>query len=403
MRIAIFQSGNQGFFPRFYNDLTVAVKKSGDSLKLFVPNTGVNNKRKLYNQIIWGNRLNWHIHYYMYRLTGLQDVWSVFSTFDLIRKLKRYSPDVINFHVVNDCNVCMPLLIHYINKYKIPVVWTFHDTRSFTGRCASFDEVNCSKWKTGCFNCPKSNPWQTPSLVDNSRLEWKIRKRYFTAISNLTIVTPSCWLANYVRESFFKHKPIMVINNGIDTEAFANKQEITYRRIDGIKKKVVLGVASVWNTSKGFDTMIWLSRHLDETYKVAILGMVDEEQRGNIPSNILYLPPTNTKGELIAIYQSADVFVNPTLADNFPTVNIEALAAGLPVVTYNTGGSAECLSEQCGVSVNKGDRMGLLKAIEKVCSHPDIYTKDACLERSKNFSLTQFDKYVELYHSVSKK
>ena len=111
MKIALIQSGNQGFFPRFYNDLSKAVEKRGDILKLFVPNTGVNNRRKLSNQVIWGNRFNWHLHYYLYRLTGLQDVWSVLSTINLVRKLREYSPDVINLHVVNDCNLCMPLLV----------------------------------------------------------------------------------------------------------------------------------------------------------------------------------------------------------------------------------------------------------------------------------------------------
>ena len=403
MKIALIQSGNQGFFPRFYNDLSKAVEKRGDILKLFVPNTGVNNRRKLSNQIIWGNRFNWPIHYYLYRLTGLQDVWSFFSTMNLVRKLKEYSPDVINLHVVNDCNLCMPLLVRYINKHAIPVVWTFHDTRAFTGRCANFDEVNCEKWKTGCYNCPKDNLWFTKSLIDNSRLEWIVRRKLFNAISKLTIVTPSEWLADFVRDSFFKDKNIVVVNNGIDTCEFSKKRESSLVNIQCSNKKIILGVASVWNKSKGLDTMLWLSQQLNGDYQIVLLGRITDEQKKLMPNNILCLPPTSTKDELIAIYQKADVFVNPTLADNFPTVNIEALASGLPVITYKTGGSAECLNEKCGIAVDKGDRQALLKAIYTVCAHPEVYTKENSIKRSQNYSLAQFDKYVELYHQVSGK
>ncbi|WP_270539172.1 glycosyltransferase [Bacteroides zhangwenhongii] len=402
MKIALLQSGNQGFFPRFYSDLARTVEKNGDELRLFVPNTGINNRRKVPHQVIWGSRLNWHFHFYMYRLTGLQDIWSFFSTIDLIRKIRKYSPDVINFHVVNDCNLCIPLLVRYINNHNIPVVWTFHDVRAITGRCAYFDEVGCYKWKTGCYDCPTNNNWLIPSLVDNTRLEWKIRKKWFTIISNLTIVTPSEWLACYVRESYFKDHPILVINNGIDTSEFAKEQTNISSQILNNGKKIILGVASVWNKSKGIDTMEWLGEHLGDDYQVVVVGNIENELKKKA-LHLLCLPPTNIKSELIAIYQKADVFVNPTMEDNFPTVNIEALASGIPVITYKTGGSAECLDSKCGIAVEKGNRKALLEAVIYLCSHFEAYSRENCIERSKCFSLSQFDKYVELYHCVSNK
>lgn len=401
MKIALLHSGNQGFFPRFYNDLTLAVDKNGDTLRLFVPNTGVNNRRKLPKQIIWGSRINWYVHFHLYRLTGLQDIWSVFSTFDLIRKLKAYSPDVINLHVVNDCNLCMPLLLHFVKKRHLPVVWTFHDVRAMTGRCANFDEVDCDKWKTGCHDCPENNPWQTLSLIDNTRLEWNLRKRWFASVENLTIVTPSEWLAGFVRLSFFKDRNIMVINNGIDTAEFARRQDARAVNIPNGGKKIVLGVAAVWNNSKGLDTMIWLSRQLGDDYRVVVLGKMTEEQRQSVPPKMLCLQPTSSKQELIAVYQRATVFANPTLADNFPTVNIEALGSGVPVVTYKTGGSAECIDEHSGMAVEKGDRQAFMEAIKNVCDKPEYFSREHCQKRSCNFSLLQFEKYVKLYHDVA--
>jgi glycosyltransferase involved in cell wall biosynthesis len=401
MRVAILQSGVQGFFPRFYKSLSDAVKKKGDSISLFVPNSGVNRHAALSDKILWGGRLNWHFHYYMYKLTGLQDIWSVLSTIDLIVKLKKFSPDIINFHVINDNNLCFPLLLKYINKYNIPLVWTFHDLRAITGRCAYFEEVKCLKWQNGCNCCNSHNPWMTNSLIDNASIVWQMRKKWFTSINRLTIIAPSKWLANYVDKSFFKDNKCEVINNGIDVSVFSKVYGKCPSRITGIVGKVVLGVAAVWNKSKGVDTMRWLAEKLGSGYFVVIVGNVESNTTADAPANFICLPLTKDIEELVSLYQRADVFVNPTMSDNFPTVNIEALAAGTPVVTYDTGGSAECLVDNCGIAVEKGDRLSLLTAVKEICDNPNVFSRANCIERSKKYSLSQFDKYVELYHSMA--
>lgn len=401
MKIAVLHSGNSGFFPRFYQDLCVAADKRGDEIMAFAPRSGLNLRRPLSRQIIWGNRWNWHFHFRMYKLTGLQDIWSPFSTYDLIRKLEAYDPDLVHLNVVNQWDTSFPQLIRYINKKGIPVVWTFHDTRVFTGRCAYFDEASCFRWQTGCGKCPKEGLYQ-PSLIDNTRLEWKLRNRWFNGIKKLHIVTPSEWMASLVKMSFLKDKPVTVINNGVDTTAFSKEINVIVDKLEGVQGKIVLGVAAGWEHRKGLDSMLWLSKHLPEGYQMVLVGL-RPGQESTLPDNIIGICRTNSKEELIAIYQKATVFVNATLADNFPTVNIEALGAGLPVVTFETGGSGECLAKGCGMSVPKGDNNALLKAVIEVASHPEFYSKENCIRRSRDFSLRQFDKYVELYHQLAMK
>jgi len=401
MKIAILNSANMGFYPRFYQDLREAVKKMGDEIVPFATNSGRNMHRPLPDQVLWGNRWNWFVHYHIYKFTGLQDIWSPFSTYNLIRKLKKYNPDLIHLNVVNQWDTSFPMFVRYINKADIPVVWTFHDTRVFTGRCANFDESNCQRWKTGCGRCPKGGIY-TPSFIDNSRLQWKLRRKWFGGLRNLNIVTPSQWLADLVRQSFLKDKPLTVINNGIDTTSFSQPQVVEIPQLNGINKKIVLGVAARWQHRKGLDSMMWLSSRLSKEYQIVLVGIAPGQEE-TLPSNIIGIPRTNSKEELIALYQRADVFVNPTLADNFPTVNIEALGAGLPVVTFRTGGSAECLKDGCGLSVEKGNDEALLNAIIEVTTHPELFTREKCIERSKDFSLAQFDKYVELYHKLQNK
>jgi len=402
MRIAILHSANLGFFPRFYKDLCSSADRAGDEIMCFSPNSGQNRRRLLDKQTLWGYPWNWFVHYSIYKWTGIQDLWSPLSTLDLIRKLKAYNPDVVHMHVVNQCDTCMPLLIKCLNRLRVPVVWTFHDTRTITARCASFEEDQCFQWQNGCRKCTP-NAILSKSKINSVRLQWKLKRKWFNNINNLTIVTPSQWLADHVKNSFLKDKPLKVINNGIDTTEFSKPVDIQIPVLDGIKDKIILGVAVGWAPRKGLDSMIWMSKHLPEGYQIVLVGGIQPDQVKKIPENIICLPRTNSKEELIAIYQRADVFVNPTLADNFPTVNIEALGAGLPVVTFKTGGSAECLDETCGIGVEKGNNEALLNAIFEVCSNPDKYSRENSIKQSQCFSLKQFDKYIELYHQLAKK
>lgn len=398
MKIVILQSGIGGFFPKYFNSLSNSIKRNGDDVYLVVPNSGRNKRYKLYNQIRFGSRLNWHIHTILYKITGLQDIFSIFDTFCLIRILKKISPDIIHLNVVNDKVINMPLLVNYINRYNVAVVWTMHDCRAFTGQCTYFDEVNCVRWKTGCGKCP-----QCETKIDGTSTVWKIRKKIALKINNLTIVTPSKWLASFVKESFFCDSNVQVIYNGVDINAFSKTTNINVYDTYGIKhdKKIVLGCAIFWETRKGLIYFERLAQILPNEYQIILAGNIENKMKRRLMSkNIICTGQTQNIDEMIALYQSADVFCNPTLADNFPTTNIEALAAGTPVVTFKTGGSPEAIDENTGIVVEKGNLKELCYSIVKVVENKGKYSCENCVKRSDIFSYKQYDKYVKLYHSV---
>ncbi len=401
MKIAILHCANHGFFPRFYEDLHTSIIKNGDDVRLFVPNSGQNRRVMLPRQQIWGYKWNWFLHFHLYKLTGLQDMFSLMDTIDLIKKIKRYSPDIIHMNIVNQWQINFPILVKALNKMDIPIIWTQHDTRAFTGRCMSFEEAQCFKWKEGCGDCPKEGLYEK-SYIDNTKLQWKFKKKIFTRFKRMLIVTPSQWLANCIKESILNIYPLIVLNNGIDTESFSNIiKDTCIPELKNVKgKKILLGVATIWNHRKGLDTFIWLSKMLSADFQIVLVGDVAHNRVGDIPSNIICIQKTTSKKELISIFQSSFIYINPTLADNFPTVNIEALASGLPLVTFDTGGSAECLDESCGISVRKGDNEGMLNAILEITAKPEKYRPENSIERANNFSLYQFDKYVNLYHKL---
>ena len=399
MKIAILNAANEGFFPRYYEAIASAAEAGGDEVMLFVPNSGRNKRRRLPHQAIFGTRLNWLVHYSLYRLTGIQDVYSCLSTLSLIRQLRAFNPDVVHFNVINDRMLSMPMLVRHINKRNLPVVWTMHDCRAFTGQCPYFDEVGCNRWQTGCGHCPQSE-----TLVDNTHATWKIRRKWHAGIRRLAIVTPSQWLAGLVEKSFLGGKPISVIYNGVDIEGFSRKSAFDVRQAYGIPngKRIVLGCSIFWENRKGLVYFEELADMLPDTFQIILVGNISEEKREQLAAKgIICTGRTKTFAEMAAWYQSAAVFCNPTMADNFPTVNIEALAAGTPVVTFNTGGSPEAIDGGTGIVVEQGNAMALRNAVVRVAEHPDVYTADNCKERSRLFSNKQYARYIRLYHDMA--
>lgn len=331
--------------------------------------------------------------------TGLHGWFSFVPTIRLLRMLDRIKPDIIHLHNLHGWFVNLPLLFGYIKREKIRVIWTLHDCWSFTGHCPHFVLENCQKWKTGCFNCPKYTEYPA-SKVEQSRLMWKLKKKWFTGVENMILVTPSKWLAGLVKQSFLKDYPVKVINNGIDLNIF-KPTESSFRQDHGIAadEYMLLGVAFGWGVQKGLDVFIDLAGRLPEKYKIVLVG-TDEAVDKSLPKNIISIRRTNSQRELAEIYSAADLFVNPTKEDTFPTVNIEALSCGTPVVTFNTGGSPEIIDESCGAVVPCDDVEALVENI-KFIFNTGCFSPSACVNRAGSFRAgSKFNEYLDLYASV---
>ena len=324
MRCVVITASYGGFFPRYYHYLSQAIRNKGHEAILLLPNSKMNKAANGILVHFWGSRLNWFIHFYLYRLTGIQDVFSIFDTILMLLKLRMLKPDILHFNLMNVWCINFPILIWYVNKKKIPVVWTMHDCRAFTGRCAYFDELKCNKWIDGCNSCPDKFLYNPPCL-HNENVEWKIRRFLFRRFENLTIVTPSEWLSNNVKKSFMNKYPVVVINNGIDTEFYSKEIKWSNNLKNELKingKILILGISASWEYRKGLDYFIYLSKNLpSDKYHVVLVGRVSDPENEDY-SDITILPPVITVEEIARIYQSADIFVNPTLADNFPTTNL---------------------------------------------------------------------------------
>ena len=318
---------------------------------------------------------------------------SYFSTLRLIQNLEKISPDIIHLHNLHGHNVHLETLFSYFKKKKIKIFWTFHDCWAFTGYCPYYDLAECEKWKVECRNCAQYKKYSC--FFDRSASLYRKKKELFTGL-DLTIITPSQWLANEVKQSFLKEYPVKVINNGIDLSIFCPR-ESNFRKKYNLKDKfVVLGVADQWGVRKGLDIFVELSKRLDERFQIVLVGTNSKVDK-KLPNNIISIHRTNNQIELAEIYTAADAFVNPTREENFPTTHMEALACGTPVIAFNTGGCAEMLNEKCGIVTEKENIEELVKKIISVCCN-GIFLTDDCIARAKDFEQQiKFEEYISLY------
>lgn len=323
------------------------------------------------------------------------------ATKKLIKETNQINPDIIHLHNIHGYYINIAILFNYLKKIDKPVVWTLHDCWSFTGHCAHFDYVGCERWRDRCYNCPQKKEYPKSLLFDNSRDNFSKKREIFSGVDNLTIVTPSQWLSELVKRSFLKDYSIEIINNGIDLDVFKPTKNNFKGKNNLQNKFVILGVASGWGKRKGYEYFKDLSKLLDKDESIVMVG-ISENQKRELPKNIIGITRTNNPMELAEIYSSADVFINLTLEDNFPTTNLESLACGTPVITFNTGGSIESIDEKTGFIVEKENLEELLSRIREVkINGKGEYGKD-CVSRARKLynKNDRYNDYIDLYKKV---
>lgn len=397
MSIVEINSCNFGSTGKIMLEIADVAERYGHMAVVCYPKSRTNLKKQKEGDIVIGSRFFRNLHLKLAGITGLNGCFSYFSTLHFLRRLDKFKPDILHLHNLHNSYINLPLLFRYIKKHDIRVVWTLHDCWSFTGHCPYFTMVKCGKWKTGCFRCPQYKGYPE-SIIDDSKFMYKRKRKWFTGVKDMTLVTPSEWLAGLVRQSFLKDYPVMVIHNGIDLSVFRPTPS-DFREKHGIPKEktLLLGVAFGWGKRKGLDVFVSLHGRLDpEKYQIVLVGTDDAADR-ELPEGILSVHRTQNQTELAEIYTAADLFVNPTREENYPTVNMESLACGTPVLTFETGGSPEIIDETCG-SVVPCDDIDAMEAEIRRIRTARPYSTEACLERAKRFDMRErFEEYVKLF------
>lgn len=354
-----------------------------------------------------GNKWSTAWHGIETRLFDRHGLASSHATRQFVRKIEEIRPDVVHIHNIHGYFLNYQILFDYLSKAGIPVVWTVHDCWLYTGHCYYYSFAGCDRWQTGCHHCPQKKEFPTSLFCDRSRRNFEDKKAAFTSmpLDGMTIVPVSEWIRNEMRRSFLSAYPFRVIHNGINTDIFNIYDDRQVRKTFGLgNRHILLGVASIWSREKGLDDFIRMAGMLNEDEVVVLVG-IKPEDRKRLPDNVVGIARTENIRQLAELYAAADVFVNPTWQDNYPTVNMEAIACGTPVVTYRTGGSVEVITPATGMIVEQGNLNELLKSIREIESKGKASYQEAC----RKYALLNFKKedrymeYLRLYEELRTK
>lgn len=351
-----------------------------------------------------GNRFSVTMHGIQTRLFDRHGLGSSEATRRFIEDIRRVNPDIIHIHNIHGYFLNYKILFDFLAHSSIPVIWTVHDCWLYTGHCYYYSFIGCDKWKTGCGKCPQKHKFPRSILFDRSASNYLDKQQCFTSIrpDNLTIVPVSEWIREEMRSSFLKDCNFKVIHNGIDTDTFTISDDSEIREKYGLgNKRIMLGVASIWSREKGLDDFISMASKLLKDEIIVLVG-TDAKLQKRLPDGIIGISRTENVHQLAALYSGAEAFVNPTWQDNYPTVNLEAISCGTPVITYRTGGSTEAITPDTGIIVPQGDTDSLLQSFRKIKSEGKEAYRERCREHAvRNFRKEdRYAEYISLYNSI---
>jgi glycosyltransferase involved in cell wall biosynthesis len=321
---------------------------------------------------------------------------------DVLRQLR--DTEILNLHWVAgliDYRAFFPALPN-----GIPIVWTLHDMNPFTGGC-HFDD-GCGRYIDACGCCPQlgsSDPQDISSDI------WSRKKAAYSGVAGrpFHLVAPSRWLAQEAgKSSLFADFPTTVIPYGIDTDLFQPRDKRQAREELKIPEKsfVVLFLAdSVSERRKGFTALTDALHLLKDIQGLCLLAVGRGAKSTHLEPRVVSLDYIGDENRLSVIYSAADIFLLPTLQDNFPNTALEALACGLPVIGSMVGGVPEIVRDgMTGALVEAGNPNALASAIEDFARNPERRKEMSVNCRRvavEEYSLEiQARRYVELYKSL---
>lgn len=394
-------TANSGSTGRIAEGIGIAAQKAGfDSWVAY----GRHANQSSSHLISIGSTIDHYKHAIGTRLFDNHGLASNKATVSFLRRVDEIKPDIIHLHNIHGYYLNYKILFRYLHEKSIPVVWTIHDCWPFTGHCAHFTICGCDKWKNGCFSCPQKQTYPSSYLFDRSKNNYIEKKKAFSSLKNMTLVSVSQWLDNLVSESFFKAFNHTYIYNGIDTSIFSpssNSDMIRSKLVFKQDETMLLGVASVWNKPKGFQDFTELSKVLSPKQRIVLIGLT-KKQIDTLPPNIIGIERTESTKLLAEYYSAADITLNLSREETFGLTTVEGFSCGTPGIGYNCTATPELFSQDTGYIVSPGDISGLLSCINCMCQRGKASYSKACRDYALSHFCQEdrFQEYINLYRQI---
>ncbi len=350
-----------------------------------------------------GNKLDMCYHALMTRLTDKTGFYSKRNTQRLIKKIQEFDPDIIHLHNLHGYYINIETLFSFLKRYNKPVVWTLHDCWSYTGHCAYYSAVKCNQWKNHCEKCVQKEQYPMSKIKDNCFFNYEKKKKIFTGVRKLTIITPSQWLKDELKQSFMQSYDVECIYNGIDLSIFHPLHSELRKKYALGNRKIILCVANVWSDRKGLSRILELSKRVDSNqYAIAVIGL-SKKQLKQMPESLISLERTTNIEELVEWYSIADIYFNASVEETLGLTTIEALACGTPAIVFNSTAIAETVDETCGMVIEDFEDNDWFDNMIRVIEDPQNVVNDknvakACMARAKEFGLQRMEEgYLKIY------
>jgi len=315
--------------------------------------------------------------------------------------------DILHLHWVHFGFLSVKSLQRLVDLDK-PIVWTLHDMWAFTGGCHYAG--TCKNYEQQCGNCPYLH---VPHSHDLSFVVNTKKKELFNR-ANITFVTCSQWLEKEAKKSgLLADSKIITINNPIDLEYFKPQQQEESRRRLGLSEEkyyLSFGAANVQDERKGFKYLLEALQHfaalVKETSNIELLifGKAKPELFESLPFQFhMFGNLSSNNSALLDIYRSSNIFVLPSLQDNFPNTILEAMACGIPCLAFDIGGIPEMIHhKKNGYLAQYKNSQSLTQGLWYLYqqSDPELFQKQARQRAIMCSYQSVVERYSKVYQSL---
>lgn len=404
MRIVEINSVNSGSTGSIMRDVAAVARSKGHDVLVCYPQSRDNQAKYERGDFFIGNRYFRNVGRLISKYFRAEHFIHIISTLSLILRLEKFKPDVVHIHNIHDSFLNLPLLVFYLKRKEINVVWTLHDCWLYTGHCPYYVEAKCYRWKDICCDCKLYRSYPQ-SYYDDSTYKFTLKKKLLLSIGNrLTLVPVSSWLANEVSKSFLKDVRCQVVSNGIDMEVFSPKVDALIKKKYGIPNgKIILAAATDWGERKGLNDYYKLAKMLSVDEHIVLVGVTDAIIE-KLPENIIGIKRTDNKEDMAKLYSIADVVLSLSYAETFGLTIVEANACGTPVVVYNNTAQPELVADENGIVVKTGYIKAVYGAIRSICSKDRECWRRLCRDKVLNrySKKVTYQEYIELFKKITK-
>lgn len=295
---------------RICTDLAQKFEAAGDEVKIAYGRKGTVPEQFQKYAVRIGTDWDCKMHAIQTRLFDTHGFGSKHATKKFLQWAEEYKPDLVWLHNIHGYYINVEMLFAWIKKHpEMQVKWTLHDCWSFTGHCSHFAAVGCEQWMNHCSRCSRLHSYPACYGIGAVYSNFERKRDSFIGVKNMTIITPSKWLATLVNQSFLSVYSVEVHYNTIDTTIFKPTPSNFREQYKLQSQNIVLGVASTWSKLKGLYDFYALSKLLDSSYTIVLVGLSKKQLR-KLPENMLGIQKTSSAKELAQIYSAADVFLN---------------------------------------------------------------------------------------------